>query len=597
MVQIADVQIGSNHYMVQPGKYRRMSDGVREGVMERLNLTDFVAGQRRALQLEKDRGWDAEGCLPVYGGQGIEPSPNVLAYSSDGVIGVPSSTIFVPTLLWQDRLYVGIDRFLYRSVAMGAAWGPFTMWADMGAGNVITGLANFIDRIAVACGAAKDIQTVTAAGVVATMTVGEKGYEIIGYANCLMWDDASGGSRGSTLKMTTGGGIDSRKLDSPIQRLTYHAGKVAIGTRSSIYLLGGKGIAASSAWSADPDPVFSQSLWTDPDDYQTLISYGGKLYAWLGNQLMEYNPMTGNNRQGWKPTGLEGIESFGATVTGNWLIVSIRNLQGTGELWGFDGSGWWLMETGIVRCWPASLSGLADRDLIAFRHGSTTYDLFRTVHRSTALHAFRTTGHYKTSLLHAMQPAALKAWAAIKASFSVPEAHGNTGSADSVTVAGNYSIDGGATWTQFGVLTTSAAGTRTFVLGGDLPAPVESRTLQIEIVWSSISDWAPVLTGIHVDYQLIESQTRRRRWEFDCQVADRNTQRDGSIDARTGRQIRADLWSAWAAGSTLTFRDVDYDVTATQFDVRIVSIQEKIDRPTDETLQANNPISLVLVEI
>ena len=54
--------------------------------------------------------------------------------------------------------------------------------------------------------------------------------------------------------MTTGSGIDSRPLDSPIVRMALHGGKIAIATRTSLYLLGGKADSAAGKWIGEPEP-------------------------------------------------------------------------------------------------------------------------------------------------------------------------------------------------------------------------------------------------------------------------------------------------------------------------------------------------------
>ena len=64
-----DVVIGGAGYMVAPGTYSRMQDGLSEGRTGRVTVHDFFGGQRRAYQLERDRGWDAAGVGPAYFGQ------------------------------------------------------------------------------------------------------------------------------------------------------------------------------------------------------------------------------------------------------------------------------------------------------------------------------------------------------------------------------------------------------------------------------------------------------------------------------------------------------------------------------------------------
>ena len=69
MPQITDIVLDGAGYMVVPGSYRRTQDGLPEGRTGRISLSDFFGGQRRALQLERDRGWDAEGVGPALFGQ------------------------------------------------------------------------------------------------------------------------------------------------------------------------------------------------------------------------------------------------------------------------------------------------------------------------------------------------------------------------------------------------------------------------------------------------------------------------------------------------------------------------------------------------
>jgi hypothetical protein len=99
---------------------------------------------------------------------------------------------------------------------------------------------------------------------------------------------------------------------------------------------------------------------------------------------MEFNPNAGNNRQGWRATGLEGRSCYGATVAANMFVVTIVSRDGVPQVWAWDGSGWWLMNAipgGQTRCWPMFLAGAGNLDLIAFRDGSVTYDLYRMAYR------------------------------------------------------------------------------------------------------------------------------------------------------------------------------------------------------------------------
>src|SRR5207247_367010 len=103
-----------------------------------------------------------------------------------------------------------------------------------------------------------------------------------------------------------------------------------------------------------------------------------------------------------------------------------------------------------------------------------------------------------------------------------------------------------------------------------------SRFLMLQVSFSSVSDWAPVLTGVWAEYELLDSPAKRRKWSFQVHARDATVHRDGSLAARTGRQLAADLWADWSAGATVAFKDVDYDATTVAYQVRIVGIGEEV---------------------
>ena len=596
MTQSTDVVLADDGYMVAPGTYRRMSDGVAEGGPGRIVLRDFVGGQRRAIQLEAERGWDSEGVGPALFGQGVEPWPYGTSFA-DPVIGVPTVTPRTVAMLLGDAIYIGIGRFLYRSVALSASgWSAFTQVADLGTGSVISGLAMYQDKLAVACGATRDIQIYDPVpGTLATMQTGEKGGQIAGYANRLVWSGV--GSAAGELRMTTGSGIDSRPLDSPVVRMALHGGKIAIATRTSLYLLGGKADSTAGKWIGEPEPFFTHGLWTGADDYPFLISFGGKLYTWLANQVMEWNPNAGATRQGWRSIGAEGVVSYGATVAGPYLIVSLRNRAGSGQLWAYDGSGWWLIEQGAVRIWPVALAGAGSYDLLGFRSASTTYDLYRLVHRDTVAHAYRSQGSYRTSLIDAGAPGDIKAWRSIRAAFATPEDRGNQASADTVALTLRYSIDGGKTWTDAASTTVGTGIGRVHDLGGLIPGTIpESRYLQVQVAWDSVSDWAPTLAAISVEYERLGG-TKRRRWQIGVIAQDRMVERDGGRHLRSGVEIVADLWQTWETGTAVPFRDVDYDGEPTERGVRIIGLSEQVPVPSNPAAIAASQITVTLLEV
>jgi hypothetical protein len=65
----------------------------------------------------------------------------------------------------------------------------------------------------------------------------------------------------------------------------------------------------------------------------------------------------------------------------------------------------------------------------------------------------------------------------------------------------------------------------------------------------------------------------------------------------TGRQIIQGLWDSWENGSTVTFRDIDYDADPVQRNVRIVGISESTDRPADAGTWGHSKLKQTLVEV
>src|SRR3954447_22715085 len=117
MPQTTDIVLAGDGYILVPGTYRRMTDGAAEGAPGVIVQRDFIGGQRRAIQLEAERGWDSEGVGPVLFGQGVEPWPYASAYT-DATLATPLSTQPIPAMLLGDAIYVGVGRYLFRSAAL-----------------------------------------------------------------------------------------------------------------------------------------------------------------------------------------------------------------------------------------------------------------------------------------------------------------------------------------------------------------------------------------------------------------------------------------------------------------------------------------------
>lgn len=601
MTQNSDIVLDGTPYMLLPGSYRRAAAGPPEGRTGRVVLSDFVGGQRRALQLERDTSWDSPGVGPALFGQGVAPWPWMGAHT-DAVARTVTATQRVHSLALGSAIYLGIGRYVYRTVALTAgSWADLNQVADLGSGQVITGLAFYAGFLAIACGNGLDIKLLDPGTLaLTTLSAGLKGGWIAGYANRLVFSDPVPGNEG-IVRMTTGAGLDTRELDSPIGNMALHGGRIAISTRSALWLLGGRADPVAGVWLGEPEPVYSH-LAAEADDFRFLCSFGGKLYTWLSGSAVEWNPNTGSTRQGWRATGLDGRSCYGATVTGNMLVAAIENRAGIFQLWAFDGTGWWLMAENDMTpwVWPVALAGAGTLDLLAFRDGDSgvTYDLVRMLPRSAADGAYASSGAFTSSLLDAGARDALKSWRAVGATFASPETPGNVASTDPVTLSLAWSVDAGVTWTTAATTTVSDPAVRTLELAAELPAEsAVGRYLQIRVGFDSCTDWSPVLTGVWADYAVLDRSPRRRRWTLAVAARDGSIQRDGSVAALDGRGQIGALWDCWENGETLIFRDLDYDADPTERRVRLVEIEETTPRPADTGSWGEATVRMTLLEV
>jgi len=602
--QLTDVEIAGAGYMLAPGSYRRMQEGIAEGRPGRVVQKDFFAGSRRAVQLERDRGYDGLGVGPAFQGQGVEPWPGLATFTEASMASLPSASVRASSATANGAVYIGVGRYLYRTPPIaGVAWSQLTQVFDFGVGIVISGLAGYRNHIAIATGDGVPIRRFdTTTLVVTTILAGEYGGDVVSYGGGILYSSRSANGDtfrlGSTIRKFDGTIVTRGwELDSEIVRVALHGGEVVIATRTSLYLFNGVSDPGATgvqpSWSTNPRALFSHGLWVGPQDFTFLQSFGGKLYTWLANGVMEYDGSQAKER--WRCMGPEGSSCLGACVSGGFLWVAVTSRAGRSELWGFDGSGWWRVfnddPATVQHVWPIAVSGAADRDVLCWRAGSLTYDLARAYPRSAALGSYATSGEFISSLFDAGQRDKPKAWRKVGAVFASPEGRGNTASVDSVSIFLDYSLDGGTTWTQAATLSSTAAALRIRELDAELLADQVSRWVQLRVRWSSVLDWAPVLVGVWAEFELFDTPTRRQKWAFKV-IA-----QDGQVQSRTGRQLASDLWAAWRAGATVTYRDLDYDADPTQRSVRIVGISESVDRPADAGSWGDSVLDLVLVEV
>jgi hypothetical protein len=376
-------------------------------------------------------------------------------------------------------------------------------------------------------------------------------------------------------------------LDAPVRKLFLHDGDLWAFTD----LTAGR-VTGYTNFSAEA----SMPRTAAPDDLTWVLSHNGRLYLWLGNEVHLFNKSKGE----FEAAGLRGRATYGACSVGRWFVVCIEGEQtGKTELWGHDGRGWWMIdgeeESGALIRWPVGVNGAADNVDVLTGRGTVTnqtyaYQFFRRPNYAGLADHWTVT----SSLLDANDRDLDKAWRRVGAEFAWPDGRG---SADSVTITVDYSNDAGATWTTAGVENVAGNGTRVFTVDGLAAGNTIGRFIQVRVTVSSIVDWSPVLLCMWAEAEVLDDPTRRRRWRFTVQCKDSVIRRDGGVDVTGARVLAGRLWGTWSSGGVVTFRDIDYDLTSTEYTARLVDIVEKISKPRDAGTFADGEIELSLVEV
>lgn len=623
MPQTTDIALDGAGYMVTA--YTRAQDGMADGRSGRVSMRDFFGGQRRAIQLERDKAGNGLGVGPVNGGQGVQPWGNVAASVAMPTFGaLPSAGARIPSAFVRDVLYFAVGSRLYRTQPTGGGWTAPTLAWD--ATDPILDLCIYAsDGVLMTFGPAREVTFYShTSNATQVLAAGEYGYRIASYAGYAIWSDARPAGRPSYLRMVTGSGVDLRLLDHDIIGFANAGAELYAITKQAIYSYSGRvkfqmirnpaydandpnetdpPTIPGQEWSGEFSPFFQQGVYADADDFAVFVGYGGRIHAWVAGRMMEHNPS--GERAGWRETGLEGRSCFGGTVAGGYVVVSIESVDGFNELWAWDGGGWWRVTRKVMAAtghwiWPTALCGVGQRDVLLFRHGEQGVDLVRLQHRSPTVHAFTPSATFTTPLLDANERDKAKAWRKIGAVFATGDRNGNLASTDPVTVALDVSLDAGETWTTPATRTLggNTVANNAFALDAELTGTGNvSRFVLLRVRWSSVADWAPVLAGIWAEFDMLDAPVRRRRWTIGIQARDQQVDRAGGLVARSGQQLVDELWQAWQSGSVLAFRDIDHDASPVERTVRLIGINEKASAPYNAGQWADSVVTLQLVEV
>ena len=609
MPEPADVTINGQPYMIAPNGYERAAENpapVRPG---RVSLSTFRLGlgwvqDDQIPEGQGGGGWNGLGVHATHGGSGLEPWPASTTRADANLVQAPSTGVRAGAVAVGGNIYVHLRNHLYRTVAISSpSWSDLTHLHN--ATVLIEDICYLRDDVLYSRGSAADIAIWQIGSSSASVyRVGRKGHALQGY-NGQVVQSQLGSNLDSRLTMLTSGsdgvaGVDIRWLDAPIVRIGLFAGACVIATETSLYRLTGSAqrVAGAALWSGEPEPLFSHGFAINAaaGDFTFLLSLTGKLYTWLAGSVMMYDPTrTGGN--GWQQVGPRGRACYGACVAAGHLVIAIETPEGRSQVWAFDGLGWWkLLDMAAPGyCWPIALNGAGGHDALVFVDNSSTYTLLRLVKRSNALPSYAASGTWTSPLITAGNADRPKAWRAIAAYFSWPDNPGNGGSADQVGITLEYSTDAGASWTVADSDTVSVANQHQLV--AELPAPPVSRLLQLRVSWSSVSDWAPVLSRLVVDYVTIDNAPKRRQWKLKVSARDKQVRRDSGVLTATGRQQIDALFTAWRDQTTVTFRDTDYDDNSTEHTVRVTDIRQEEAKSSDGGRRGDALLTLTLAEV
>jgi hypothetical protein len=587
-----DITIDTHDFMLVPGSYRAQQDGIVDSRLLRQRLTDFSTGQAHS---RPTRSGEARGGLlaglgawpapwPI-GGEGIAPGPAAQAVAGSITSSEPKLTVSD-----RDYLFIVAGTTVYRwNRAIGTAPVNRKTLAASAAGAVRLDNALYVSH-----GSGTDVSryddasnTLTASALGAGVRAGLIG----GFSRGIVLVHPS---FPMNLHMYYGNSLSyvrTWKLDGRIVRFTQHGDRMIVATDAGLFELSGN-------WYQDSDPpappeTLRVTSWgtlsgqlQDSDDFAWMTVYQGRLMAWLGKRVVIYDEA----RNWWRHAGLEGGGTSGAAVVNGWLLttVSPRGAPSTWQLWGYSGSGWWLLHEASGTNTLSTPSADGGGKLVTFTASAGTLQA-RDLDDSSTATTLASPISVTTPLLDAGEPDRRKYWR--RAGIELDRPDGHTTGEWTFTLA--WSTDSGATFTAAG--TSSVTGPRASV---EFPVGASGSSLVLRVTATRVSGLPPAITAIWAEHETLNDSVRRRRWQFKIHARPRSVDRDGMLDPRTGQDMRAALWQLWEATEATRFRDVDYATTGAEHTVRLIGIREEWPKPADEpALGADTVIELTIVEV
>jgi hypothetical protein len=579
-----DIQLDGIDFMLLPGSYKSYPDGnlYVDSRLGRQILGDFTSGMSgpklnaRNVPISSFYGEASIGSWPAQWPIGINavgPAPGRVA--SGYTYAVDEPKVLVRT---SDYTFIAAGTKLWRWDNSGAPTLRFTF------SQPILDMAVIRDSIYIAFGDAKSISRYTDTTQAETVDeFGSTAYasRMATLGSGLLFQRSNIPTECRWQFTTTAGNGATRTLDGQALAMVAYDDQILVATALSIWSFTP---AASGSASIDFEHwgVISSDGLQNSDDYAWFKVFQGRLMAWRGGRAMLYDKQRG----WWRHAGLEGHLSKGAAIVNGWLIVSLLQRETmTPQLWGYNGSGWWLLDE-AQSAYPASARG--DRLIVWEDAGSELmyYDMDSGRDSATVTPTFT----LDTALFDAGESDRAKYWRQI----GVELARADPAGVGEWSFELPYSTDGGAVWTPAGAATSVSAATASVKQS----IAVTSNFLRVRLIATQVSGLPPFVMSVWAEYETLNESVRRRRWQFKIAAADKVVTRDAALDGRNGQEIRNQLWDLFTNVQTVTFRDVDYQTTLSERSVRIIGLREEWHKPADQQkIGAHATFDVTIVEL
>lgn len=578
-----DIQLDGIDFMLLPGSYKSYPDGnlYVDSRLGRQVLGDFTSGMSgpklnmRNMPASSLYGEASIGSWPAQWPIGINavgPAPKRVA--SGHTYAVDEPKIIVRS---DDYTFIAAGTQLWRWDNVGVPELRFTF------SDPIVDMARMRSTLFIAFGNAKAISSY----LDSTQTESTDEFDSTAFASRIVTLGSGVLFQRSNVtsqcrwQFTPGSVGVTRTLDGPALAMVAYEDQILVATALSIWSFTP---AASGAASIDFEHwgVISSDGLQNSDDYAWFKVFQGRLMAWRGGRAMLYDKQRG----WWRHAGLEGHMSKGAAIVNGWLIVSLLQRETmTPQLWGYNGSGWWLLDEAQA-AYPASARG--DRLIVWEDAGSELmyYDMDSGRDSATIAPTFT----LDTALFDAGESDRAKYWRQI----GVELARADPAGVGDWSFDLQYSADGGAVWTSAGAATSVSAATASV----KHTIAVTSNFLRVRLIATQISGLPPFVMSVWAEYETLNESVRRRRWQFKIAATNRVVTRDAALDGRDGQEIREQLWDLFTNAQTVTFRDVDYQATLAERNVRIIGLREEWHKPADQQkIGAHTTFDVTIVEL